>query len=67
MFRRALEALVTENRIAATGETRWRPYRLSPALGHETDMAESVWRHGRNALKLCWFRLGHIAKLAELT
>jgi hypothetical protein len=36
-FRRALEALVTENRIVATSETRWRQYRLNPALGHESN------------------------------
>jgi hypothetical protein len=35
-FRRAPEALVTENRIA-TGETRWHQYRLNPALGHESN------------------------------
>lgn len=33
-LRRTLEALVTENQVVASGETRWRRYRLSSALGH---------------------------------
>jgi ATP-dependent DNA helicase RecG len=33
-LRRTLEALVADNQVVASGETRWRRYRLSSALGH---------------------------------
>jgi len=36
-FRRALDALVTDDRVLTAGETRWRRYRLNPALGHGGD------------------------------
>lgn len=36
-FRRALETLIAGHRVLGTGETRWRKYRLDPALGHEDD------------------------------
>jgi ATP-dependent DNA helicase RecG len=32
-FRRALETLAAEDQVIGTGETRWRRYRLHPALG----------------------------------
>jgi ATP-dependent DNA helicase RecG len=34
-FRRALEELVESGEIVATGEKRWRRYRLKDSIGHE--------------------------------
>lgn len=36
-FRRTLQDLVGEERVRATGETRWRRYGVNPPLGHEED------------------------------
>lgn len=36
-FRRALAALVEDGQAEATGETRWRKYRLTGSLGHGGD------------------------------
>jgi ATP-dependent DNA helicase RecG len=36
-FRRALRALVAEDRVIGVGETRWRKYHLNPALGQKRD------------------------------
>jgi ATP-dependent DNA helicase RecG len=34
-FRRALEALVAGGEIVASGEKRWRRYRLGSSIGHD--------------------------------